>query len=137
MLPAGLRRTRAIAVKELRQLSRDRLTLGMVVGIPLVQMLIFGYGINYDVRHIRAGVVDLANTQASRALVADIASSQVVDIVARPPGAEELRRMIVTGEVHARQNRPPGSRRCRRPARAKPACWPGQPHRHGYGARRS
>jgi ABC-2 type transport system permease protein len=113
VLPAALRRTRAIAVKELRQLSRDRLTLGMVVGIPLAQMMIFGYGINYDVRHIRAGVVDLANTQASRALVADIASSQVVDFVARPPGAEELRRLIVTGEVHAGLYIPPDFERRR------------------------
>jgi ABC-2 type transport system permease protein len=101
MLPASLRRTRAIAVKELRQMSRDRLTLAMVVGIPLLQMMIFGYGINYDVRHIRAGVVDLANTQASRSLIADIASSQVVDFVAHPADADELRRLIVAGTVHA------------------------------------
>src|SRR4249919_1720391 len=101
MLPAPLRRVRAIAVKELRQMARDRLTLAMVIGIPLLQMMIFGYGINYDVRHIRAGVADLANTSGSRALVADIASSQVIDIVARASGAEQLRRLIVSGEVHA------------------------------------
>ena len=113
LLPVPLRRVRAIAVKELRQMSRDRLTLAMVVGIPLLQMMIFGYGINYDVRHIRTGVVDLAKTTASRALVADIASSQVVDIVARPPGAEELRRMIVSGEVHAGLYIPPDFERRR------------------------
>src|SRR4249919_3551555 len=101
MLPAPLRRVRAIAVKELRQMSRDRLTLAMVVGIPLLQMMIFGYGINYDVRPIRTGLVDLANTSASRALVADIASSQVVDIVVRAPGAEQLRRLLVSGTIHA------------------------------------
>ena len=49
------RRTRAIAAKEFRQLSRDRLTFGMVVGIPLIQILIFGYSINFDVRDIGAG----------------------------------------------------------------------------------
>ena len=48
MLPASLRRMRAVAVKELRQMSRDRMTLAMVVGIPLLQMMIFGYGINYE-----------------------------------------------------------------------------------------
>ena len=58
MLPASVVRIRAIAVKELRQMSRDRMTLAMIVGIPLLQMMIFGYGINYDVRHVRAGVVD-------------------------------------------------------------------------------
>jgi ABC-2 type transport system permease protein len=113
MAPASLRRVRAIAMKELRQMSRDRLTLAMVVGIPLLQMMIFGYGINYDVRHIRTGVVDLANTTASRALVADIASSQVVDIVARPPGAEQLRSLIVAGTVHAGLYIPPDFERRR------------------------
>ena len=113
MLPAPLRRIRAIAVKEFRQLARDRLTLGMVIGIPLLQMMIFGYGINYDVRHVRAAVVDLANTQASRSLIADIASSQVVDFVARPAGADELRRLIVSGEVHAGLYIPPDFERRR------------------------
>ena len=113
MFPASLRRVRAIAVKELRQMSRDRLTLAMVVGIPLLQMMIFGYGINYDVRHIRTGVVDLANTEGSRALIADIASSQVIDIVARPPGAEQLRGLIVSGEIHAGLYIPPDFERRR------------------------
>ena len=113
MLPPSLRRIRAIAVKEFRQMARDRLTLGMVVGIPLLQMMIFGYGINYDVRHIRSAVVDLANTQGSRSLIADIASSQVVDFVARPAGAEELRQLIVAGTVHAGLYIPPDFERRR------------------------
>ena len=49
-----LRRIQAVALKELRQMAHDRLTLAMIVGIPLLQMMIFGYGINFDVRHIRA-----------------------------------------------------------------------------------
>jgi ABC-2 type transport system permease protein len=113
MAPAPLRRIRAIAFKELRQIARDRLTLGMVVGIPLLQMIIFGYGINNDVRHVRTGVVDLANTQASRSLIADIASSQVVDFVARPAGVEQLRQLIVSGEVHAGLYIPPDFERRR------------------------
>ena len=40
----------AVTLKELRQLSRDRLSFGMIVGIPLMQMLLFGYAINFDVR---------------------------------------------------------------------------------------
>ena len=50
----------AIATKEIRQLRRDRLTFGMIVGIPLIQMLLFGYAINFDVRGLSAGVVDEA-----------------------------------------------------------------------------
>ena len=71
-LGAFFARIGAVASKEVRQLRRDRLTGGMIVGIPLIQILIFGYGINFDVRHIRAGVVDYANTSGSRALVADL-----------------------------------------------------------------
>ena len=94
-------------------MSRDRLTLAMIVGIPLMQMVIFGYGINNDVRHVRAGVVDLANTQASRSLIADIGSSQVVDFVARPAGAAQLRQAIVSGEVHVGLYIPPDFERRR------------------------
>ena len=40
----------AVATKEIRQLRRDRVTFGMIVGIPLIQMLLFGHAINFDVR---------------------------------------------------------------------------------------
>ncbi len=113
MMPASLQRIRAIAVKELRQMSRDRLTLGMVVGIPLMQMLIFGFGINNDVRHVHTGVVDLAGTQASRTLIADIGASQVIDFVERPAGIEALRKMIVSGRIQAGLYIPPDFERRR------------------------
>jgi ABC-2 type transport system permease protein len=68
--PTTMSRILAIATKEIRQLRRDRLTFGMIVGIPLLQMLLFGYAINFDVRGLSAGVVDEARTSMSRALVA-------------------------------------------------------------------
>ena len=43
----------AITSKELRQLARDRLTFGMIVGIPLMQIVLFGYAINFDVRGLQ------------------------------------------------------------------------------------
>jgi ABC-type amino acid transport system permease subunit len=51
-LRASLRRLRAVATKEVRQLSRDRVTFGMIVGVPLLQILLFGFAINFDVRHL-------------------------------------------------------------------------------------
>ena len=72
----------AVMLKELRQLSRDRLTFGMIVGIPLMQMLLFGYAINFDVRGIRAAVVDEADTSHSRALIADLGATGVVRFLA-------------------------------------------------------
>jgi ABC-2 type transport system permease protein len=91
----------AVASKEIRQLRRDRLTGGMIVGIPLLQILIFGYGINFDVRHIRAGVVDYANTATSRALVADLQATQVVRFVATAHDPRELRAMLAAGDISA------------------------------------
>ena len=61
-------RIAAITKKEFFHLRRDHLTAGMVVGLPIMMTLLFGYAINQDVRNLNAGVVDEANTSASRAL---------------------------------------------------------------------
>lgn len=76
--------TRLLAIigKEVQQPRRDRLTFGIIVGIPLIQILLFGYAIDTDVRQLRAAVADQAQTQLSRRLVADTEASQVVNIVA-------------------------------------------------------
>lgn len=97
MISAG--RTLAIMGKELRQLRRDRLTFGMIIGIPALQLLLFGYAINQDVRHLRAAVADGAGTQAARMLVADAEASQVIDVVARAEGTRELERLLRRGDV--------------------------------------
>jgi ABC-2 type transport system permease protein len=95
----SLRRTLAIVRKEVVQLRRDRLSFGMVFGIPTILLLLFGYAINQDVRHLRAGVADLAATERSRAFVADAQASQVVDVVAFAPGAEALETLLRRGEI--------------------------------------
>ena len=77
------RRTSAIVDKEMRQLFRERLTLGMIVGLPLIQIVLFGYAINTDVRHMAAGLVDHADTSMSRQLVGSLEASQVLDFVSR------------------------------------------------------
>ena len=92
-------RVLAIMLKEARQLSRDRLTFGMIVGIPMMQMLLFGYAINFDVRDLRAAVVDEAQTSGSRALVADMQASGVIRFAAPSASVTELRRRMSVGEV--------------------------------------
>src|SRR5690606_15424174 len=89
----------AILHKEVRQLRRDRLTFGMIVGIPIMQIILFGYAINTDLRHLRAGVADQAGTQLSRILVQDAQASQVIDIVARVATAQELETLLRRGEI--------------------------------------
>jgi ABC-2 type transport system permease protein len=69
----SLQRILAVIRKELIQLRRDRLTFGMIIGIPAAQLLLFGYAINMDPRNLDAAVADLSSTTASRALVMDLA----------------------------------------------------------------
>ena len=61
-----LRVPMTIAWKEPLQLRRDRLTLGMMAGLPLLQLLLFGYAINTDVHHLRTVVFDQDGTASSR-----------------------------------------------------------------------
>ena len=93
------RRTLAVAKKEVRQLRRDRFTAGMIVGLPAIQLMLFGYAINTDVRHLRAGVADEARTQLSRRLVDDARASQVVDVVARVDTPQQLEALLRRGEI--------------------------------------
>jgi len=96
---SALRRIRAIATKEFRQLRRDRLTIGMVIGVPLLQIVLFGYAINMDVRNLRAAVADQADTALSRRLIADIGATQVVRLTRKVATAEELEELLRTGEI--------------------------------------
>ncbi|MEO0998353.1 MAG: ABC transporter permease, partial [Pseudomonadota bacterium] len=75
-----LARVRAILVKEIRQLGRDRLTFALVAGLPIMQLLLFGYAINTDVRNLGAVVVDQAGTSLSRELTNAVRATQVVEI---------------------------------------------------------
>ncbi|MCB1567788.1 MAG: ABC transporter permease [Xanthomonadales bacterium] len=93
------RRTWAIVLKELRQLRRDRLSLGMVIGIPVIQLILFGYAINTNVRGITAAIADQAHTSASRALVMDMLATGVVAPVAQVETGEQLLAMMRQGQV--------------------------------------
>ena len=94
-----LSRLIAVMRKELLQLRRDRVTFGMVVGIPIGQILLFGYAINTDVRNIHAAVLDQANTHLSRQLVADLGQTQVLALGSPAITAAELRSRLRSGEV--------------------------------------
>lgn len=84
----------AIMRKELLQLRRDRLTFGMIVGIPVMQMLMFGYAINTDVRNLSAGVVNQSGSHLSRQLIADLRESQVVNIKYTVDSPEEIEDLL-------------------------------------------
>jgi ABC-2 type transport system permease protein len=95
----SLRRLLAVMQKEVRQMRRDRITLAMIVAIPVAQLLLFGYAINTNLRDLKAGVADQANTAASRAMVMDVVATTVItpSLVARTP--QELMEAIRRGQI--------------------------------------
>ncbi len=95
----ALQRIGAIALKEVRQLARDRLTFGMVIGVPLILITLFGYAINMDVRNLRTGIADQAGTQTSRWLVSQLVATQVIEPVRWADTAEELEEQLARNEI--------------------------------------
>ncbi|SNB56249.1 ABC-2 type transport system permease protein [Marinobacter sp. es.042] len=97
----SLRRIRAIFGKELIQLRRDRMTFGMIVMIPLLQLLLFGYAINTNIRHIPVGIVDFSQSGLSREIVQLVKATQVVEIRSYFESVEKAQAAIASAEVRA------------------------------------
>jgi ABC-2 type transport system permease protein len=95
----NLRRMFAIVMKELRQMRRDRITLAMIVGIPVMQLVLFGYAINLNLRGLETGVSDQANTAGSRALVMDMVATGVIDPTMTATSPQELMEGLRRGEI--------------------------------------
>lgn len=95
----SLLRLFAIMHKEVLQLTRDRLTFGMIAGIPLIQLVLFGYAINTDVRHLSAGVADQSNTSLSRQMIADMSATQILDFEYQVATPEALRALMDEGRI--------------------------------------
>jgi len=95
----SLRRLWAIMLKELRQLRRDRITLAMIIGIPVMQLLLFGYAINLNLRYLDAGIADQANSAASRALVQDMVATGVIAPRAQAYTPDQLMEALRRGRI--------------------------------------
>jgi ABC-2 type transport system permease protein len=97
----SLLRILAVVRKEFLQLKRDRLTLAMIVMIPLIQLVLFGYAINTEVRHIPTAVVDHSQTSVSRNLIQIVEATQVVRFIERFSSVREAERAIVRSDIRA------------------------------------
>jgi ABC-2 type transport system permease protein len=97
----ALLRIRAIVAKELIQLRRDRMTFGMIVMIPLIQLLLFGYAINTNIRHIPVGVVDFSKTGLSRILIQTVDATQVVKFSQQFDDVEQAQAAIASAAIRA------------------------------------
>ena len=93
--------------KELIQLRRDRLTLGLMLGIPTIQLALFGYAIQTEVRHLPTVVLDESRTRESRRLVEVFRNSGNFDIVEWVHSRAELKDRIERGDASAALVIPP------------------------------
>jgi ABC-2 type transport system permease protein len=95
----SLSRIMAILSKEFTQLVRDRLTYAMIIGIPIIQLLLFGYAINSDPKHLPAAVLVQDQGQFSRSILGALQRSDYFDIRYASRSPAEMDRLIERGSV--------------------------------------
>ena len=92
-------RVAAVMIKEFKQLTRDRLTYAMMLVLPVVQLLLFGYAINTEPRHLPTAVLVQENSVFARSVVGAMARSGYFQLVAQARSPAELDQMIRQGRV--------------------------------------
>jgi ABC-2 type transport system permease protein len=95
----NFRRFGAIVMKEFIQMRRDRLTFGMMVGVPMVQLILFGYAINSNPKHLPTAVYAADNSVFSRTIVESLRNSSYFDIVCEPKSAAEIQELLAENRV--------------------------------------
>lgn len=89
----------SIVLKELLQLRRDRITFAMIVGLPVVQLALFGFAINTDPKHLPTAVILADQSPFSRSFIAAMENSDYFRIVDTLHTEEEGRRALAEGRV--------------------------------------
>src|SRR5438132_343410 len=89
----------AVVLKEFVQMRRDRLTFGMMIGVPLLQLVLFGYAINSDPRHMSAAVLVADHGPQARTLLHAIRNSTYFDFVREVKTEAEAHEVLARGEV--------------------------------------
>jgi ABC-2 type transport system permease protein len=100
-LPGGgfWRKTWAVLVKEFIQLKRDRVSFGMIIMIPLIQLMLFGYAINTNPRHLPTAVLLQENSDLSRSILAALKNTEYFKITERPTTERQLDELLASGKV--------------------------------------
>jgi ABC-2 type transport system permease protein len=108
-------RAYAIGLKEFVQMRRDRLTFAMIVGIPIAQVLLFGYVINTDPKSLPTAIVDYDRSEFTRSIVSALANTGYYDVVPGVRSSGEADAMLARGEIQFAVVFPPDfSRRLQR-----------------------
>ena len=89
----------AIVVKEFIQMRRDRMTFGMMVGVPMIQLILFGYAINSNPKHLPTAIYAADNSQFSRTLIWSLRNSSYFDINTEAHSAAEIKTMLAENKV--------------------------------------
>jgi ABC-2 type transport system permease protein len=97
----SLRRLVAVAVKELRQVARDRMSIFLVAVMPAVLVALFGYALTLDVDHIPLAIVDRDRSEASRDLIQRFTSGGTFNHTHDAASAAELQELLDAGRVRA------------------------------------
>ncbi|RKE39905.1 ABC-2 type transport system permease protein [Paraburkholderia sp. BL23I1N1] len=98
-IPFSLTRWWAIVLKEFLQLRRDRVTFAMIIGLPIIQLALFGFAINTDPKHLPTALIIHDQSEFSRSFVAAMTNSAYFDIVETLPDEEAGRRALAQGKV--------------------------------------
>lgn len=93
------RRLGAMLAKEFVQMRRDRITFAMMLAVPIVQLLLFGYAINNDPRGLPAAVLALGQDRYTRAVVSALEVSNYYRFGERPQSAAEAESLMAKGEI--------------------------------------
>jgi ABC-2 type transport system permease protein len=88
-----------VVLKEFLQLRRDRLTFGMIIGVPLIQMTLFGFAINFDPKHLPTGVVAADQSEFTRSFLAAMRNSEYYEIVSTYPDEAAAHEALLQGRV--------------------------------------
>jgi len=88
-----------IVGKELIQLKRDRLTFGMIVGIPIIQLVLFGFAINADPKHLPTAALIADRSEFSRSIMAGLRNTDYFAFIGEARDEAEAERMLRTGEA--------------------------------------
>lgn len=104
----SLRRFWTMVVKEFIQMRRDHVTFGLMIGIPLIQLILFGYVINSDPKHLPAAVLLSDRGPQGRTLLHAIRNSGYFDFVLEARSEAEARELLARGEVQFVVNIPEG-----------------------------
>ena len=95
----NLQRFWAIVVKEFIQMRRDRLTFGMMIGVPMMQLILFGFAINSNPKHLPTAVFAADNSPFSRTLIWGLHNSSYFDLTREAHSAAEINTLLAENEV--------------------------------------